>query len=188
MAENTPYTSVSVPKKTDNAGRPKGKSAYLIFFDWDDVANYKRDEKGVRVTALTFKEDKKPFAVYQTGSKTNVYDSSEGEDDARGYIHKVDFEHPGTDIDISEFKENNINKRLGIISLNSSGTDAKLVGTPSQPLIMSSANSQDNNEADKNTFNLQSNLRGPVIGIIAKDLIPATDNSDINTLLGLSEV
>lgn len=182
---DTSYTPVSVPKKTDNAGRPKGKAAYLIFFDWDDVATYTRDPKGVRVTAITFKASKKPFAIYQTGSKTNVSDQSEGDDDARGFIHKVDFEHPGTDIEISEFKENAINKRLGVISLNSNGADAKIAGTPEQPLVMSSVNSQDNNEADKNTFNFQSNLRGPVLGIIAKSLIPETDNSDINTLLGL---
>lgn len=182
---DTAYTPVSVPKKTDNAGRPKGKAAYLIFFDWDDVATYTRDLKGVRVTAITFKSGKKPFAIYQTGSKTNVYDQSEGDDDARGFIHKVDFEHPGTDIEISEFKENAINKRLGVISLNSHGADAKIAGTPEQPLIMSSASSQDNNEADKNTFNFQSNLRGPVLGIIAKTLIPETDSADINTLLGL---
>lgn len=185
MADNT-YTPVSVPKKTDNAGRPKGKAAYLVFFDWDDIATYTRDAKGVRVTALAFKAGKKPFAVYQTGSKSNVYDQSEGEDDARGFIHKVDFEHPGTDIEISEFKENSINKRLGVIALNSSGTDAKIAGTPEQPLVMGSASSQDNNEADKNTFSLQSNLRGPVLGIIAKTLIPETDSADINTLLGLT--
>ena len=48
MAESV-YQFASVPKKTSNAGRPKGKKAYIVYFRWNDVKTYNRDEKGVRV-------------------------------------------------------------------------------------------------------------------------------------------
>ena len=48
MSEN--YTMVSVPKKTSNAGRPKGKKSYVMLFRWEDVKTCTRDEKGVKVT------------------------------------------------------------------------------------------------------------------------------------------
>ena len=89
------YTPVSVPKKSANAGRPKGKLAYIMIFDYDDIEEYTRDASGVRVTALTFKADKKPIAVYATDSTIKGYHTSEGDDDARGFIHHVEFEHPG---------------------------------------------------------------------------------------------
>ena len=87
MSEN--YTMVSVPKKTSNAGRPKGKKSYVMLFRWEDVKTCTRDEKGVKVTAFEMAEGKKPIAVYATDSTINIYHTSEGEDDARGFIHHV---------------------------------------------------------------------------------------------------
>ena len=57
MSEN--YTMVSVPKKTSNAGRPKGKKSYVMLFRWEDVKTCTRDEKGVKVTAFEMAEGKK---------------------------------------------------------------------------------------------------------------------------------
>ena len=65
--------------------------------------------------------------------------------------------------------------------------DAKIAGTPCTPLKMTKADSQDNKEGDKNTINLASSLRGGTIGHIAKSLVPATDNEEINAVLGLGE-
>lgn len=186
MAEVT-YQFASVPKKESNAGRPKGKKHYVILFKWEDVATYTRDEKGVRVTALTFKSGKKPCAVYGTDSTIHSYQTSEGEDDARGFIHHTDFEHPGTEIEISEFLNNNINEDLGSITLDCSGNDAKIAGTPCQPLKLTKADSQDNKEGAKNTINMASSMRGPVLGHIAKSLITPTGSAEIDSYLGLSD-
>ena len=71
MSEN--YTMVSVPKKTSNAGRPKGKKSYVMLFRWEDVKTCTRDEKGVKVTAFEMAEGKKPIAVYATDSTINIY-------------------------------------------------------------------------------------------------------------------
>lgn len=184
MAENA-YSMVSVPKKESNAGRPKGKKSYIVLIRWEDVKTYTRDEKGVKVTAFEMMAGKKPIAVYATDSTINIYHSSEGEDDARGFIHHVDYEHPGTELEHDEFVNNNINENLGAIVFGCSGDDAKIAGTPCTPLKMTKADSQDNKEGDKNIINLASTLRGGTIGHIAKNLIPATDNAEVNAILGL---
>ena len=180
------YQFASVPKKSSNAGRPKGKKAYIVYFRWKDVKTYTRDEKGVRIKEFALMEGKKPIAVYATDSSINIYHTSEGEDDARGFIHHVDYEHPGTEVEHDEFVNNNINEDLGAIVFGCSGEDAKMAGTPCTPLKLTKADSQDNKEGDKNTINLASSLRGATIGHIAISLIPATDDDEINAVLGLS--
>lgn len=156
-----------------------------MIFRWEDVKTYARDEKGVRVSEFAMMEGKKPIAVYATDSTINIYHSSEGEDDARGFIHHVDYEHPGTELEHDEFVNNNINENLGAIVFGCSGEDAKIAGTPCTPLKMTKADSQDSKEGDKNTINLASSLRGGTIGHIDKKLIPATDSEEINAILGL---
>lgn len=179
------YAMVSVPKKSSNAGRPKGKKSFIILFRWEDVSKFTRDEKGVKVSAFEMIAGKKPVAVYATDSTINIYHTSEGEDDARGFIHHVDYEHPGTELEHDEFVNNNINENLGAIVIGCAGDVFKIAGTPCTPLKMTKADSQDNKEGDKNTINLASTLRGGTIGHIDKGLVPATDNAEINAILGL---
>ena len=179
------YSMISVPRKNNNAGRASGKKSYIIIFRWDDVKTFTKDDKGVKVTAFEFQEGKKPVAVYATDSTINIYHTAEGDDDARGFIHHVDFDHPGSEVEWDEFVNNNVNENLGAIVINCSGDDCKIAGTPCTPLKMSTAEGQDNNEANKTTVNLASSLRGDTLGHIAKSLIPATDNEEINAILGL---
>ena len=179
------YSMISVPRKNNNAGRASGKKSYVYIFRWDDIKTFSKDEKGVKVTAFEFREEKKPVAVYATDSTINIYHTAEGDDDARGFIHHVDFDHPGSEVEWDEFVNNNVNENLGAIVINCSGDDCKIAGTPCTPLKMSTAEGQDNNEANKTTVNLVSSLRGDTLGRIAKSLIPATDNEEINAILGL---
>lgn len=179
------YSMISVPRKNNNAGRASGKKSYIIIFRWDDVKTFTKDDKGVKVTAFEFQEGKKPVAVYATDSTINIYHTAEGDDDARGFIHHVDFDHPGSEVEWDEFVNNNVNENLGAIVINCSGDDCKIAGTPCTPLKMSTAEGQDNNESNKTTVNLASSLRGDTLGRIAKSLIPATDNEEINAILGL---
>ncbi|WP_300814480.1 hypothetical protein [uncultured Bacteroides sp.] len=179
------YSMISVPRKNNNAGRASGKKSYIIIFRWDDVKTFTKDDKGVKVTAFEFQEEKKPVAVYATDSTINIYHTAEGDDDARGFIHHVDFDHPGSEVEWDEFVNNNVNENLGAIVFNCKGDDCKIAGTPCTPLKMSTAEGQDNNEANKTTVNLASSLRGDTLGRIAKSLIPMTDNEEINAILGL---
>lgn len=180
------YAFISVPRKSNNAGRATGKKGYIVLFRWDDVATFTKDAKGVRVTAFSFAESKKPIAVYTTQNTINIYDTAEGDPDARGFIHHVDFEHPGSEVEFKEFLNNNVNENLGAIVINCAGEDCKIAGTPCTPLSISTAEGQDNNEANKTTINMASTLRGDTLGVIAKSLIPVTDDDEINTILGLT--
>lgn len=182
----TAYSLVSVPRKSNNAGRATGKKNYIVLFRWDDVATFTKDEKGVKVTAFEFAEGKKPIGIYATQSTINIYDTAEGDPDARGFIHHVDFEVPGSELGFKEFLNNNVNENLGAIVVNCAGDDCKIAGTPCTPLSMSTAEGQDNNEANKTTINLASALRGDTLGMISKSLIPLTDDNEINTVLGLT--
>ena len=180
------YSLISVPRKSNNAGRATGKKNYIVLFRWDDVAQFTKDDKGVRVTAFQFAEGKTPIGIYATQSTINIYDTAEGDPDARGFIHHVDFEVPGSEVEFKEFLNNNVNENLGAIVVNCAGDDCKIAGTPCTPLSMSTAEGQDNNEANKTTINLASALRGDTLGVIAKSLIPKTDDDSINTVLGLT--
>lgn len=180
------YAFISVPRKSNNAGRATGKKNYIYLFRWEDVKTFTKDEKGVRVTAFAFQADKKPIGVYATQSTINIYDTAEGDPDARGFIHHVDFEHPGSEVEFKEFLNNNVNENLGAIVINCAGEDCKIAGTPCTPLSISTAEGQDNNEANKTTINLASSLRGDTLGVIAKSLIPLTDDDTINTVLALT--
>lgn len=179
------YSLISVPRKNNNAGRASGKKSYIIIFRWADVKTFTKDEKGVKVTAFEFQEGKKPVAVYATDSTINIYHTVEGDDDARGFIHHVDFDHPGSEVEWDEFVNNNVNENLGAIVINCKGDECKIAGTPCTPLKMSTAEGQDNNESNKTTINLASSLRGDTLGRISKSLIPVTDNEEINAILGL---
>ncbi|WP_296261795.1 hypothetical protein [uncultured Phocaeicola sp.] len=180
------YAFISVPRKSNNAGRATGKKNYIYLFRWEDVKTFTKDEKGVRVTAFAFQAEKKPIGVYATQSTINIYDTAEGDPDARGFIHHVDFEHPGSEVEFKEFLNNNVNENLGAIVINCAGEDCKIAGTPCTPLSISTAEGQDNNEANKTTINLASTLRGDTLGVIAKSLIPLTDDDTINTVLALT--
>jgi len=181
---NTPYSFVSVKKKSDNAGRPTGKAAYLLLFDWNDVKTYVRDAKGVKMAEFEFITGKKPIGIYRTPSTENVFNTSTGEEDGRGYIHNVDFDVPGTDLEVDEFFENNINKRLGAISLPCNG-DARIAGTPDNPLFITQDNTEDSSKKHGHTVQMKSSLPGAILGYISKSLIPITDNADVNAILGL---
>ena len=180
------YAFISVPRKSNNAGRATGKKNYIYLFRWEDVKTFTKDEKGVRVTAFALQAEKKPIGVYATQSTINIYDTAEGDPDARGFIHHVDFEHPGSEVEFKEFLNNNVNENLGAIVINCAGEDCKIAGTPCTPLSISTAEGQDNNEANKTTINLASTLRGDTLGVIAKSLIPLTDDDTINTVLALT--
>lgn len=181
-----PYTPVSVPKSSANAGRPTGKKAFLLVFLLKDLATFTRAEGATDVTAFAFKEGKKPIGIYATNTTQNVYHQSAGEKDARGFIHHADFEHPGDSEAMDLFMENNINEELGVIQVScTDGAKCKIAGYPGNPLSITQDNTQDNKDGNKHTVTMAQEFAGSTLGRIAKSLIPATDNAEVNALLGL---
>ena len=181
------YSMVSVPKQGSNPGMPRGKKNIIVIFDFDKFL-MERDEKGVKVTSLTAIGTAKPVGIFVNQDTIDCGDDVEGDAYARGFIHHVNFDHPGTDLEIAEFKANNVNGNLGaiVIGCDASETTAKVYGTPCAPLTMQAASEQDTNENHNNHFELRTAVRTWPVGIINKSAIPATDNAEINTFLGLT--
>ena len=181
------YSMVSVPKQGSNPGMPAGKKNILVIFDFDDVATYTRDEKGVTITAFAMKTGKTPIGLFINETSIDAGDEVEGDNYARGFIHHVNGDHPGTELAAAEFKANNVNANLGaiVIDCDPTATTVKVYGTPCAPLKMNAANEQDTNEAHNQHFELRTEQRTWPVGIMAKTLVPSTDNEAINAYLGL---
>lgn len=182
------YSMVSVPKASNNQGKPATKKNIVVIFDFDQVATYTRDDKDVLVTALTMKNGKTPIGIFVNEATVDAGDQLEGDAYEKGFLHHVNFQHPGTDKAFAEFKAAMVNANLGaiVVECDPSATTAKVYGTPCAPLKVNRADEVDTNEAHRNEVELASILRSSPAGIIAKSSIPVTDNADINSLLGLT--
>ena len=82
-----PYSFTSVPKASSNAGRAKGKKPYILLYRTKEVITYQRNDNGVLLTDFALKAAAVPAAIYATESTINIYHTSQGDDDARGFIH-----------------------------------------------------------------------------------------------------
>jgi len=178
---------VSVPKQGANPGMPDGKKNILVIFDFDEVATYTRDEKRITITAFTMKQGKTPIGLFVDEKSIDAGDEIEGDSYARGFIHHVNADHPGTELAVAEFKANNVNTNLGVIIIpcDPSETTVKVYGTPCSPLKMTAGNEQKTSEANNQHFELRNEQRTYPVGIMAKSLVPATDNTKVNEYLGL---
>jgi len=186
MAEE--YAMVSVKRAGANPGMPAGKKNIIVIFDFDKVKTYTRDEKSVQVTAFALNGDVTPIGLFVNETTIDAGDEVQGEDYARGFIQHVNADHPGTELAVSEFKANNVNSNLGVIIIpcDPSVTTCKIYGTPCAPLKMQQAQENDTNEAHNEHFELRSSQPSAPVGIIAKSLVPVTDDAEVNAFLGLS--
>lgn len=181
------YSMVSVKKQGANPGTPRGKKNIILIIDFDNYS-MTTDEKNVKVTALTpVDATKKPIGLFVNQNSLDCGDEMEGDAYSRGLIPHCNFDHPGTSLQINEFKNNCMNANLGaiVIECDSTSTDAKIYGRPCAPLVMQQAQEQDTGEAHLNHFELKAEQRGWGIGIIPKNLIPTTGDSEIDAYLGL---
>jgi hypothetical protein len=182
------YSFVSVPKQSNAQGMPNGKKNVVIVFEFDKVETYTRDAKGVQVTALSFAENYTPIGLFVDEKSIDAGDVLGGESYGRGWNHNFKFNHPGDDLAFAEFKANNVNASLGVIYVDCSPTKTtcKIYGTPCQPLKMTKADEIDTNEANRQEVELTTDSLTWPVGRIAKSIVPATDNADINAYLGLT--
>lgn len=182
------YTFVSVKKAGNNAGRPSGKAGFLLVVREQDIETFTRANGSSRVSAFALKANTHPIGVFLTNTTQNVYHQMAGEADARGFIHHADGEHPGDSESFNDFVENNTNVGLIAIQVEPGSTDCKIAGLVGNPLFITQDNGQDNNQAKKHALQMAQEFQGPVLGRIAKSLVPATEDNEVNALLGLPAV
>lgn len=133
------YTLASIPKVGANPGRPRRLQEKMIIFRLEDIENLPSiDANGVKATGdLTFKSGKTAAYIYLTPSTIVVMETSSGDPDKKGFIHKVEAQHPGDGLLMSEFVNNNINENLGVLIMDYDGTNRRLLGL-SAPLQIAS--------------------------------------------------
>ena len=158
------YVPVSVPKTGANPGRPKGKDENIIIVRTNDIETFPtRDANGVKSVAesnLVLKAGAVAIAIYATPSTIKRFDTGEGDPDAKGWLNNLEFEHPGDEVALEEFLENNINENLVAISSRRNWTSVKIHGTIEEPLQFD-AEQQDDKDGLKSTIKLKSIMRGP---------------------------
>ena len=183
------YSMVSVPKGSNNQGVPTTKKSAIIIFDFDQVESFVRDDKNIKMSSFFLKFGVTPIGIFVNETSIDAGDSVEGDAYEKGFLHHVNFQHPGTDQAFAEFKSAMANANLGaiVVECDPTATTAKIYGTPCAPLKLNKADEVDTNEAHRNEVEMASVLRSEPAGIIDKNKIPVTDSSEINTLLGLSK-
>lgn len=160
------YVKVNVPKPGQNLGIGGDKEAEIIFFDWDDVLNYPgRDSKGILITGnIVFKENAYMITIYGTQHTIKNTAGTEGDPDSKGVIQGVEFSHPGSKLEIREFRTNWMNRNVGIIVKKPEAGIKELFGSPGAPLQLqfSSTDDKDNNNT---VFTFKSSQKGPDVAI-----------------------
>lgn len=160
-----PYTKVSITKR-GTAGSPIAKDPNIILINVKDIAVDTagkptgfptKDASGVKTTSnITLKSGAKAMALYATRSTIKRFDTSDGAEDAMGFVQNVEFETPGDLLEANEFIQNNLNEDFLILTTEcSDATGTRLHGTPCNPMKIK-FEQQDDNEGKKMTFKFAS--------------------------------
>ena len=91
-----------------------------------------------------------------------MHDNSSGDPDKKGFIHNLEFEHPGSSAEYSQFVNENLNENLMSIVVYPDLDFNKLLGWPGNPLQLNHEQ-KDDKDSDTNTIKL--------VGLFAGDKI-----------------
>lgn len=189
------YVKVNVPKPGDNLGIGGDKKAEIIFFDWDDVLTFPaRDSKGILITGdILFKENAYMIKVYGTQHTIKNTAGAEGDPDSKGVIQGVEFSHPGSKLEMREFRTNWMNRNVGIIVEKPESGIKDLYGSPGAPLQLQFA-STDDKDTNNTVFTFKSSQKGPDVAIyegsVTFDTVQGTvaaDATAVNVAAGQGE-
>jgi hypothetical protein len=150
--------------KNNNPGRPNPKDPYIILLRTEDLASTPvKGADGIGVsTPLALKVGAKAIRIYATPSTISVHAASSGDPDKKGFIHNLEFEHPGSGLGYAQFCNDNVNTNLMAMVVYPDLTFKKLLGWPGNPLQLNSEG-KDDKDADTNTVKL--------VGLFAGDNI-----------------
>ena len=174
------YVNVSVTKPGSNKGAGGNMKDTIIIFDMADVLSFPaRDSKGVLIADnIVMKPNAYMIELYQTQDKFKKSSDGEGDNDAKGIIQGFEMSHPGSELEIKEFRFNWLNRNVGIIVTSCSTGRKELLGSPCAPLQMVFKSEHDK---DKNgtVFTFKSLLKGPDIAEYQGTLTLATETGTV---------
>lgn len=161
------YVAVKVSKPGQNAGVGGSMEYEIIFFDMDTVADFPAldAKKVLRVTDITFKSNAYMITVYGTPGTIENTSGIEGETDNKGFFQSCKFKHPGSEVEIREFKVNWKDKNIGIIVKHCGKATMDLYGEPCNPLQMVTANWKENKDENATEFEFKSVGKGNDVSI-----------------------
>jgi hypothetical protein len=132
------FVKVSVLKANANAGRPIAHKDRIVVFDWEDVDISQmpnRGQDGVTISGnIEMKPGKYAIEIYATPKTVKASCKSSGDPDKKGFIHSLEFEHPGDEIAYASFAENWLNVNCGAIVQKWDGSQKRLFGSPGCPM------------------------------------------------------
>lgn len=168
------YQFATVKRPENKAGRPSSKLDFIIVGRIRDLDKFTRDKNGVDIIEFSHKPNTRPIGIYQITSTAKIYDEPAGDQHlSSGYIHHVEMEFPGTEREITIFRENNTGVELYAIQVYlGTSTSCKIAGYPGNALFLK-ANSQDDKDADKTMLKFDQLYHGNSLGFVEKPLVLA---------------
>lgn len=150
------YVKVSIPKASAGAGAPLPKNPLITIIDVDDVESEPtRSHGNTAMTGnFTLKTGAKALNIYATPTTIAPGYEVSGDADAKGFIKRLEFTHPGDDKAVNDFLEAFANKGMIALVGNCSDGTKKVYGSVCNPLYLSSEPTL-NNEATNHRITLQ---------------------------------
>jgi hypothetical protein len=161
------YVAVSIARPGGNAGAGGDKRDYLALFRWEDVQTLPaRDANGVVIPGtIVMKPGKYMVKIYTTPTSISATNTTEGDADAKSFMHAVVANHPGSRKEILEFVQNITNENVGIIVFKCSENAQYLYGTPCAPLQLNNTGTDDN-EQNIQEMNFEATVRSKFVPAI----------------------
>lgn len=131
----------SVLRPAPGAGAPSGKSQYVTIVYVDDIDYFPPSDTngGVMLQGnIVLKPGAKMEKIYQTPESQKASHKFEGESDSEGFLKSFEGTHPGDELEINEFVQNNIGVPVILIYPKDCNTGlSKVLGLPcSNPLYL----------------------------------------------------
>lgn len=166
------YVKVDVPKPakaSPGKGGDKKNKVTIVFLE-DLLTHASRDSKGILISGKhTFKSGAYAIVLYVTPSSIAAKANSDGEIDEEGFLQEIVMAHPGTELEIREFRTNLLGKDVLIFDESCSDGVINEYGSLCSPLRMK-LEATDDKDAKKSVFTFASTNKGPDIAIYANTL------------------
>ncbi|MAR57244.1 MAG: hypothetical protein CMM93_08685 [Rickettsiales bacterium] len=135
----------NIKSKGAGAGAASANRPNVTFVRAEDVLVFPtRDAKGVKLVGdFVLKSGAKMFTIYLTPSKQVKNYTSEGDEDMETIKQKFEGWHPGDDLDINEFVQNNLGVGYFIIADNCTDGFKRAYGTPCAPMKLNAEQTDD---------------------------------------------
>ena len=160
------YIKASVTRPAGNPGKGIQPRDLLVIYDVDDIAYFpERNAAGVVIEEdIVMKAGCYGVELYITPGTAEITSASEGDPDAEGFTPSVKANHPGNSREIREFKTNMTGRNLIVAVSYCSGKPTDLVGSPCNPVRLTSSYTG-NNEQNTNELTFTQAMKGDDVAI-----------------------